>query len=150
MVLDFLEPRLWKLSLSGEVSVFSSARYGQLHQLCNFNFSGVSGGRGGVFPEREEIVLGGPGCCLSSFWLSRRHLLRLQKLFQIAAGGSSTVASNEKGPAISPAPCYFVFRSMSLQRDPAAATKTGVPTFTLICFGLASSRFGMLSVSTPF
>src|ERR1700690_2333917 len=32
-----------------------------------------------------------------------------------------------------------------------AATATAEPsTFTLICFGLASSRFGMLSVSTPF
>ena len=76
--------------------------------------------------------------------------LRLQKLFQIAAGGSSTVASNEKGLAISPAPCYFVFRCRSLHRDPAAAAKAGFPTFTLICFGFASSRFGMLSVRTPF
>ena len=78
------------------------------------------------------------------------YFCAFMKLFQTAAGGSSTVASNEKRPAISPVPCYFVFRSMSLQRAPAAATKTGVPTFTLICFGLASSRFGMLSVSTPF
>ena len=76
--------------------------------------------------------------------------LRLQRLFQIAAGSSSTVASNEKGLAIPPAPCYFVFRSGSLQRAPAAAARAGVPTFTLICFGFASSRFGMLSVSTPF
>jgi hypothetical protein len=75
---------------------------------------------------------------------------RLQRLFQIAAGGSSTVASNEKGLAISPAPCYFVSLTGSLQRAPAAAAKAGVPTFTLICFGFASSRFGMLSVSTPF
>jgi len=60
------------------------------------------------------------------------------------------VISFWKGLAISPAPCYFVFRSGSLQRDPAAAAKAGFPTFTLICFGFASSRFGMLSVSTPF
>ena len=60
---------------------------------------------------------------------------------------------NLQGLAISPAPCYFVFRSGSLQRAPAAAARAGVagvPTFTLICFGFASSRFGMLSVSTPF
>ena len=74
-------PVCGKLSLSGEVSVFSSARYGQLHQLCNFRFRGVSGGRGNVFREREEIVLGGSGCCLSSFWLSRRHLLRAPDRF---------------------------------------------------------------------
>ena len=42
------------------------------------------------------------------------------------------------------------FVSASLQRDPAAAAKAGFPTFTLTCFGFASSRFGMLSVSTPF
>ena len=35
-------------------------------------------------------------------------------------------------------------------RDPAAAAIAVAPTFTLICFGFASSRFGMLSVSTPF
>jgi len=33
---------------------------------------------------------------------------------------------------------------------PAAAATAGVPTLTLICFGLASSRFGMTSVKTPF
>src|ERR1700676_2122068 len=33
---------------------------------------------------------------------------------------------------------------------PAAAAIAGVPTLTLICFGLASSRFGTVSVSTPF
>jgi hypothetical protein len=33
---------------------------------------------------------------------------------------------------------------------PAAAATAGVPTLTLICFGLASSRFGMNSVKTPF
>src|SRR6267378_3986964 len=33
---------------------------------------------------------------------------------------------------------------------PAAAAIAGVPTLTLICLGLASSRFGMVSVSTPF
>jgi len=54
----------------------------------------------------------------------------------------------KKGLAISPAPCYFVFQSGSPQR--AAAAMAGVPTFTLICFGFASSRFGMLSISTPF
>src|SRR5882762_7443774 len=32
----------------------------------------------------------------------------------------------------------------------AAAAIAGVPTLTLICLGLASSRFGMVSVSTPF
>src|SRR5260370_1570406 len=32
----------------------------------------------------------------------------------------------------------------------AAAAAAGAPTLTLICFGLASSFFGMLSVSTPF
>jgi hypothetical protein len=36
----------------------------------------ANGGRGGIFPEREEIISGGSGCCLSSFWLSRRHFLR--------------------------------------------------------------------------
>ena len=33
---------------------------------------------------------------------------------------------------------------------PAAAAIAGVPALTLICLGLASSRFGMVSVSTPF
>jgi hypothetical protein len=42
------------------------------------------------------------------------------------------------------------FRTGSLQRVPAAAAFACVATFTLICFGFASSRFGMLSVSTPF
>jgi hypothetical protein len=32
----------------------------------------------------------------------------------------------------------------------AAAAIAGVPTFTLICFGFVSSRFGMCSVSAPF
>src|SRR5215470_17009270 len=31
----------------------------------------------------------------------------------------------------------------------AAAAAAGVPTFTLICFGFASSRFGIVSVKTP-
>src|SRR5437016_3649402 len=33
---------------------------------------------------------------------------------------------------------------------PAAAVIAGTPTLTLICFGLASSRFGISSVSRPF
>src|SRR5580765_6865943 len=33
---------------------------------------------------------------------------------------------------------------------PAALATAGVPTFTLICFGFASSRFGIVRVSTPF
>jgi hypothetical protein len=47
---------------------------------------------------------------------------------------------------------YFVFGLGALQRAPAAAAIAcvPVPTFTLICFGFASSRFGMLRVSTPF
>src|SRR5438094_10224428 len=64
--------------------------------------------------------------------------------------GSSTGTSYQKGLAISPAPCYCVLQSESPQRAPAAAAMPDVPTFTLICFGFASSRFGMLSVSTPF
>jgi hypothetical protein len=32
----------------------------------------------------------------------------------------------------------------------APAATAGVPTLTLICFGLASSRFGMFNVNTPF
>jgi hypothetical protein len=63
---------------------------------------------------------------------------------------SEHVTSDEKGLAILQAPCHFIFRSGSLQRDPAAAAKAAFPTFTLICFGFASSLFGMLSVSTPF
>ena len=47
-------------------------------------------------------------------------------------------------------PLLLGLRSGSLQRAPAAAAIAGFSTFTLICFGLASSRFGMLSVSTPF
>jgi hypothetical protein len=51
--------------------------------------------------------------------------LRLQRLFQIAAGGSSTVASNEKGLAISPAlatssPCPGLFSEL-LRRPPRPA-----------------------------
>jgi hypothetical protein len=30
-------------------------------------FAALMVGGGGVFPEREEIVLGGSGCCLSTF-----------------------------------------------------------------------------------
>jgi hypothetical protein len=60
------------------------------------------------------------------------------------------VTSDEKGPTVSPAPCLLRLRSGSLQRAPAAAAKAGAPTFTLICFGFASSRFGMLRVNTPF
>ena len=63
---------------------------------------------------------------------------------------SEHVTSNEKGPAISPAPCYCIIGLGLPQRAPAVAARAGVPTFTLICFGLASSRFGMLRVSTPF
>jgi hypothetical protein len=47
-------------------------------------------------------------------------------------------------------PLLVHLRSASFQRAPAAAAIAGFPTFTLICFGFASSRFGMLSVSTPF
>jgi hypothetical protein len=79
-------------------------------------------------------------------WDNSRVFLALPQ----CSWGSSTAVSNEKGQARSPAPCYFVFWSGSLQRDPAAAAKAGFPTFTLICFGFASSRFGMLSISTPF
>ena len=84
-----------KLSLSDEVSVFSSARYGQLHQLCNFSFRGVNGGRGGVFPEREEIVLGGSRCCLSPFWLSRRHFLRA--LDRFISAPSEVISNRRRG-----------------------------------------------------
>src|SRR5208337_228114 len=75
--------------------------------------------------------------------------IRLRTRLRISVS-ASTVTADEKGLAISPAPCYLVFRSGSLQRDPAAAAKAGFPTFTLICFGFASSRFGMFRVSTPF
>src|SRR5438105_438066 len=61
-------------------------------------------------------------------------------------------------------PLPLRFRSRSLQRAPgpaeaamaragvpaACVPKACVPTFTLICLGFASSRFGRLSVSTPF
>src|SRR5207244_11637062 len=56
----------------------------------------------------------------------------------------------QKGPAISPALCYSPLGSGLLHRAPAAAASAGVATFTLICLGFASSRFLMLSVSTPF
>ncbi len=41
-------------------------------------------------------------------------------------------------------------RSGFPQRAFTAAAIAGVPTFTLICFGFVSSRFGMCSVSAPF
>ena len=40
--------------------------------------------------------------------------------------------------------------SCSSQRAPAVAVIAGVTALTLICFGFASSRFGMLRVNTPF
>jgi len=61
--------------------------------------------------------------------------------------------SDEQGLAILASLSLLRLRAAgSLQRAPAAAAMACacVPTFTLICFGLASSRFGMLSVSTPF
>ena len=47
-------------------------------------------------------------------------------------------------------PLLLRLRSGFVQRAPVAAAIAGFSTFTLICFGFASSRFGMLSVSTPF
>jgi hypothetical protein len=54
-------------------------------------FAALMVGEAGVFPEREEIVLGGSGCCLSPFWLSRQHLLHVPDRFISAA---SEVISN--------------------------------------------------------
>src|SRR5262249_45373839 len=47
---------------------------------------------------------------------------------------------------------HGVFRRWHLFADyrPAAAAAATPSTFTLICLGLASSRFGTLSVSTPY
>ncbi len=64
--------------------------------------------------------------------------------------GTSTADSKEKGLAKIASPLLLDLWSGSLQRAPAAAAIAGFSTFTLICFGFASSRFGMLSVSTPF
>jgi hypothetical protein len=54
------------------------------------------------------------------------------------------------GLADSAAPLSSRNLPLAYLADAAAAAAAGVPTFTLICFGLASSRFGMLNVSTPF
>jgi hypothetical protein len=128
-------------------------------QLCSFSFRGVNGGRSGVFPEREGRILGGSACCLSSFWLSRHHFQRALGRFISAR---SEVMSKSRQRVRQPwlltrrgwryrQPLATSFLpSGSLQRAPAAAANAGFPTFTLICFGLASSRFGMLSISTPF
>jgi hypothetical protein len=64
--------------------------------------------------------------------------------------GSKTTASEEKGLANSPAPYAPSSRSGFPQAAFAFAAIAGVTTFTLICFGFVSSRFGMCSVSAPF
>ena len=55
-------------------------------------------------------------------------------------------------PAIVPYQYYWQLNYWQLTYfAPAAAAATaGAPTFTLICLGLASSRFGITSVKTPF
>ena len=60
----------------------------------------------------------------------------------------SNIKGKQKGLAHLPAPPTRYFQLAYFAA--AAAATAGVPTLTLICFGLASSRFGMFSVSTPF
>ena len=60
------------------------------------------------------------------------------------------VTADKQGAGNIASPLFLRLRARSVQRAPAAAAMAGAPTFTLICFGFASSRFGMLSVSTPF
>ena len=59
-------------------------------------------------------------------------------------------ASIQKGASPFASPLLLRVGSDSFQRAPAVAVNAGVTTLTLICFGFASSRFGMLRVNTPF
>src|SRR6266513_1647135 len=87
------------------------------------------------------------------FLRSLHSLLRLDgHLFKSQHNPSFPAHFVEKGAGASVSPI--------IDRSPATlgqhylpeadAAIAGVATLTLICFGLASSRFGMVSVSTPF
>src|SRR5882757_2104474 len=56
-------------------------------------------------------------------------------------------ANSSKRGRHRPAPFFLYDRLWLTYRAPAAAACA--PTFTLICFGFASSRFGIVSVRTP-
>src|ERR1700730_19297073 len=89
--------------------------------------------------------------------VARRHLLRAlqcflsldRHFFESQHSRSSHPRSEEKGPARKPALLCFHNRLL-VYFAPAAAAIAGAPTLTLICFGFASSRFGMVNVKTPF
>jgi hypothetical protein len=104
-------------------------------------------------------ISGGWGCCLlSSFWLSRRHFLRA--LDRVISGPSEVIFKSRqrvRQPSLLTTRGWRYRQALATSSSvwvssasPSAVAKAGFPTFTLICFGFASSRFGMLSVSTPF
>ena len=64
---------------------------------------------------------------------------------------SASLLEKQKGWQFRQPVLLFEFRLVQpYYLAPAAAATAGAPTLTLICFGLASSRFGMTSVKTPF
>jgi hypothetical protein len=77
---------------------------------------------------------------LQRFLRFHRHLVKSQHDYLASRKRADALAS--PGPTTTVLLAYF---------PPAAAAATaGAPTFTLICFSFASSRFGIVSVSTPF
>lgn len=74
------------------------------------------------------------------------HLVKTQHFPLLARLHNGKGASTLASPL-----CYRTARRAARMIDylPAAAATAGVATLTLICLVLASSRFGMVSVSTP-
>ncbi len=112
----------------------------QTRQQRRHHTVGLRCQRGKQVNRLNLLVFMAPGNFLGAlqrFLCLHRHLVKSQH------DSTSTPTSN-KGAGFSPAPynsqvaAYFA---------PAIA---GAPTLTLICFGLASSRLGIVSVSTPF
>src|SRR6266849_9378218 len=113
-------PVCGKLSLYGEVSVFSSARYGQLHQLCNFSFRGVNGGRGRLLSSASRnrfrglglllvvlLVIAPPSsarpgqvyfCAFRSYFKSRQGVRQLSLLTRRGWRYRQPLATSSSGP----------------------------------------------------
>src|SRR5580698_5996424 len=93
-----------------------------------------------VFVACRQVV-----CLLQRFLRLHGHLVKSQHVY---------LASQRKGASALASPCPSTALLLAYFAPAAAAATAGVPaltpTFTLICFGFASSRFGIVSVSTPF
>src|SRR5580765_6515347 len=82
---------------------------------------------------------------LQGFLRFHRHLVKSQHALPLFSAPPQAKRGCRTGQPLSHITAFLL-----AYFAPAALATVGVPTFTLICFGFASSRFGIVRVSTPF